>query len=88
LQPAFAKLKSLHSKNNFSVAIVTGNLFDGDDDAVADLLAGNIAIPLPTYFTVGTSPLPPRIIEKIEKDEEVRAFSDCFRDSSLTILDL
>ncbi|PQE29264.1 putative meiotically up-regulated protein [Rutstroemia sp. NJR-2017a BBW] len=71
LQSAFVKLTSLHSKNNFSVAIVAGNLFDGDDDAVADLLAGRITVPLPTYFTVGTSPLPPRIIEKIEKDEEI-----------------
>jgi hypothetical protein len=82
LQSAFVKLTSLHSKNNFSVAIIAGNLFDGDDDAVADLLAGRITVPLPTYFTVGTSPLPPRIIEKIEKDEEVRASSDCIRDSS------
>jgi hypothetical protein len=57
LQAIFVKLTSLHSKNNFSIAIVAGNLFDGDDDAVANLLAGNIAIPLPAYSTVGTSPL-------------------------------
>jgi hypothetical protein len=61
LQAAFVKLTPLHSKNNFSVAMVTGNLFDGDDDDVADLLAGNITIPLPAYFTVGTSPLPSKV---------------------------
>lgn len=71
LQVAFSKLSTLHAKNNFSFAIVTGNLFAEDDDAVVELLAGNIAVPLPTYFTVGTNPLPARVIEKIGKDEEV-----------------
>ena len=71
LKPVLTKLATLQSKNNFAFALVVGNLFSDDDDAVSDLLAGNISIPLPTYFTVGTSPLPPRIIEKIEKDEEV-----------------
>jgi hypothetical protein len=60
----------LHAKNNFSFAIIAGNLFSEDNDVVSDLLADKITIPLPTYFTVGTSPLPQRIIEKIEKDEE------------------
>jgi hypothetical protein len=72
LKQAFAKLTSLHTKNNFSLAIVTGNLFADDDDAVVDLLTGKITIPLPTYFTVATNPLPQQIIDKIEKDEEVR----------------
>jgi hypothetical protein len=71
LQQAFAKLTSLHTKNNFSLAIVTGNLFADDNDAVVDLLTGKITIPLPTYFTVATNPLPQAIIDKIEKDEEV-----------------
>jgi len=71
LQQTFAKLATLHSKNNFALAIVTGNLFSEDDAVVADLLADKIVIPLPTYFTVGSTPLPQAIIEKIEKDEEV-----------------
>jgi hypothetical protein len=75
LSAAFTKLTTLHTKNNFSLAIITGNLFAEDDDAVSDLLAGKITVPLSTYFTVGTSPLPKRIIEKIEKDEEVKAHS-------------
>ncbi len=69
----FTKLANLHTKNNFSFAIVAGNLFsEQDDDDVARLLAGTIVVPLATYFTVGTTALPSRILEKIEKDEEVR----------------
>ena len=71
LRSAFNKVSTLHAKNKFSFALVSGNLFLGDDDAVADLLAGNLTIPLPTYFTVGSRSLPQRIIHKIEKDEEV-----------------
>lgn len=67
----FTKLSTLQTKQNFALAIVSGNLFAEDDDTVADLLAGKITIPLPTYFTVGTTPLPQSIIERIEKDEEV-----------------
>jgi hypothetical protein len=71
LQPVFTKLASLHAKNNFSFAIAVGNLFADDSEAVTELLEGKIAVPLPTYFTVGQNALPPRIVEKIEKDEEV-----------------
>lgn len=75
LESAFAKLATLHAKNNFSFAIVSGNLFDDSSDesdaVVARLLNGEIQVPLPTYFTVGTTPLPPQVIERIEKDEEV-----------------
>ncbi|KAK7730005.1 hypothetical protein SLS53_009120 [Cytospora paraplurivora] len=72
LQPAFTKITALHSKNNFSFALVVGNLFGPeDDDAVTDLLTGKIEVPLPTYFTVGTHALPERIVEKIVKEEEI-----------------
>jgi hypothetical protein len=71
LQAAFTKIASLHAKNGFSLAIVAGNLFSGEDDDVTSLLAGEITIPLPTYFTVGTASLPQPIVEKIERDEEV-----------------
>ncbi|KAF7875265.1 hypothetical protein EAF04_002437 [Stromatinia cepivora] len=76
IRNAFTKLTSLQLKNNFAFAIVAGNLFPGAedteaDDTVTDLISGKIPIPLPTYFTVGSSPLPKRIIEKIEKDEEI-----------------
>jgi hypothetical protein len=78
LQAVFKKISTLHEKNKFSLAIVAGNLFSRDDDSVSELLADNISIPLPTYFTVGTTPLPQRIIEKIEKDEEVSIHSLVF----------
>lgn len=78
LSAAFTKLTTLHTKNNFSLALITGDLFADDGDAVSDLLARKIAIPLPTYFTVGTNPLPTRVIEKIEKDEEVSWKPDMF----------
>lgn len=68
---AFKKLAALHAKNTFSFAIVAGNLFAEDDDAVADLLAEKIEVAFPTYFTVGTAPLPPRIVERLEKEEDV-----------------
>ncbi|KAM7199285.1 Protein similar to CwfJ C-terminus 1 domain containing protein [Rhypophila sp. PSN 637] len=73
LQAAFAKLTPLHKKNNFSLAIVAGNFFSDaqDDDEVEALLAGRIEVPVPTYFTVGTTALPARVVEKIEKDEEI-----------------
>ncbi|KAE8441307.1 hypothetical protein EG329_005537 [Mollisiaceae sp. DMI_Dod_QoI] len=71
LQLAFTKLSNLQTKNNFSFALVIGDLFANDDEAVSALLEGSISIPLPTYFTVGTNPLPQRIIEKVEKEEEI-----------------
>jgi hypothetical protein len=73
LRSAFSKLSTLHAKNVFSFAIATGNLFgeDQDDEQLTDLLEGRLEIPCPTYFTVGTTPLPPRVVERIEKDEEI-----------------
>jgi hypothetical protein len=71
LAPLFTKLSTLHRKNNFSFAVVAGDLFEEDDDAVADLLAEKISIPLPTYFTVGVKSLPQRVVERLSKDEDV-----------------
>ncbi|KAK4444272.1 CwfJ C-terminus 1-domain-containing protein-like protein [Podospora aff. communis PSN243] len=75
LQSAFSKLASIHAKTGFSFALVTGNLFAEpdlqDQDALSALLDGQIYIVCPTYFTVGTHALPPRVLEKIEADEEI-----------------
>lgn len=71
LKSLSTKLSSLHAKNNFSFAIVAGNLFDEDDEVVADLLSEKILIPLPTYFTVGMKPLPQCVVERLAKDEDV-----------------
>ncbi|KOS16596.1 CWF19-like protein [Escovopsis weberi] len=98
LEPALKKVAALHAKNNFSLAILTGQVFsspaaaaaagedrdnkddqdsdnnnnnDDDDKTITALLDGSLQIPLPTYFTVGTDPLPPRIAAKIAADEEL-----------------
>ncbi|KAF4983764.1 hypothetical protein FZEAL_887 [Fusarium zealandicum] len=73
LEPAFKKLATLHSKNNFTMAILTGDVFSStqDDETVTMLLDGTIEAPLPTYFTIGNHPLPPRIAAKVEADEEI-----------------
>ncbi|KAK0624753.1 CwfJ C-terminus 1-domain-containing protein-like protein [Bombardia bombarda] len=73
LKSAFSKLSALHAKNAFSFAIVTGNLFSDaqDDEQLTSFLDGSIEIACPTYFTVGTTALPSRIVEKIEADEEI-----------------
>ncbi|ROT37197.1 hypothetical protein SODALDRAFT_340572 [Sodiomyces alkalinus F11] len=72
LQSVFIKAATLHSKNQFDFAIITGNLFsENDDETVTSLLSGDIKVPLPTYFTVGTNSLPARVIAKIEADEEI-----------------
>lgn len=76
LESAFQKLATVHAKNNFSFAIITGNLLgpEVDDDLVTRLLKGDIHVPLTTYFTVGTVPFPPPVIERIERDEDVSCF--------------
>lgn len=63
-------------KQNFAFAIITGNLFgdcstENELDEISALLQGSINVPLPTYFTVGDRPIPTRIVEKIEADDEV-----------------
>ncbi|KAF7559537.1 hypothetical protein G7046_g4616 [Stylonectria norvegica] len=73
LEPAFKKLATLHAKNSFSLAILTGDVFgDSDDsDAITSLLDGTLEVPLSTYFTIGNKTLPTRIAAKIEADEEI-----------------
>ncbi|KAJ5088408.1 hypothetical protein N7456_012024 [Penicillium angulare] len=76
LQAAFTKLAKLQAKQNFAFAIIVGNLFgdcstEAQLDEISALLNGNIGVPLPTYFSVGDLPLPTRIVEKIEADDEV-----------------
>ncbi|KAL2810832.1 CwfJ C-terminus 2-domain-containing protein-like protein [Aspergillus granulosus] len=76
LQDVFTKLAKLHVKQGFSFAIITGDLF-GDCSTeqelkqMTDLLSGHIIVPLPTYFTLGSKPLPARVIEQIEANDEV-----------------
>ncbi|KAJ5102662.1 hypothetical protein N7532_003191 [Penicillium argentinense] len=76
LRAAFTKLTKLHAKQNFSCAILVGNVFgdgttESDAEEISALLSGLITVPIPTYFTLGDKPLPPRIVERIEADGEV-----------------
>ena len=72
-EACFAKLSALHSKTQFSFAIVVGNLFADPDettnedvDHVAKLVDGQIHVPLPTYFALGSFPLPDKVIFKLK----------------------
>ncbi|CAL5874966.1 uncharacterized protein PFLUO_LOCUS9269 [Penicillium psychrofluorescens] len=76
LRAVFTKLAKLHVKQNFSFAIVVGDLFgdcstEDELDEITALLHGNISVPLPTYFTLGNRALPTRIVEQIEAHDEV-----------------
>ena len=74
----FDKLSKLHAKNDFSLALVVGDLFADpatasaeDQESLSSLMNGRIAIPLPTYFTLGKHALPPRVLERLEAGEDV-----------------
>ncbi|KAL6704143.1 hypothetical protein ACN47E_008703 [Coniothyrium glycines] len=69
----FHKISGLHAKNNFALAVVVGNLFARSEDTSAStsddlqaLVDGNIDVPLPTYFALGSRPLPPLVVQKLE----------------------
>jgi len=69
----FTKISALHAKNNFSLAIIAGDLFaadttDDDDANVASLLKGDIEVPLPTYFALGKNSLPASVVEELEEN--------------------
>jgi len=70
----FEKLSKLHAKNSFSLALIVGDLFadpteqiSEDEELLVSLLNGEIRISLPTYFTLGTQPLPQSVQDKLEK---------------------
>ncbi|KAI7073451.1 hypothetical protein KC352_g42287, partial [Hortaea werneckii] len=60
----FTKLAALQKKQNFAFAIIAGNLFadpatatDEENEQTAKLIKGEIEVPLPTYFAIGTREL-------------------------------
>lgn len=76
ISEVFAKLAALQAKQDFAFAIVAGNLFRNPDEAnessaddVTNVLDGKIAIPLPTYFTLGRHELPPRVEERLRSND-------------------
>lgn len=71
------KLGALHAKNNFVLAIITGDLFadsgnagDTADTDVQALVDGKIEVPLPTYFALGRCPFPSAVVEKLESSSD------------------
>lgn len=77
IKSAFTKLSNAYKKvPDSSFAIIVGNLFAEDDEEVADLLSGKINIPLRTYFTVGTDPLPKSVVDKLLTGEGVSSLSE------------
>ena len=76
LSDLFGKLSQLHSRQSFAFAIVAGNLFadsktasEAQNDEVSQLINGDIEVPLPTYFALGTHDLPSAVIEKLESGD-------------------
>ena len=52
---------------------MTGDVFTPttDDELIDSLINGTLEVPLPTYFTLGTHPLPERLAAKVAADEEI-----------------
>lgn len=73
----FEKISKLHAKNEFSLAIILGDLFADpagtspeDEENVKALHKGEILVPLPTYFTLGRHCLPAQITDKLGVSED------------------
>ncbi|KAK5169096.1 uncharacterized protein LTR77_006405 [Saxophila tyrrhenica] len=76
IDEVFGKIKTLHAKQGFAFAIIAGDLFSSPEAELADqgaqvtkLISGEIEVPLPTYFSLGTHALPSNVVEKLEKDD-------------------
>ena len=76
IEEVFTKLSNLHAKQGFAFAIIAGNLFSDpaspspdEDTALSKLISGQIEVPLPTHFSLGSRQLPPAVVDKLEKDD-------------------
>ncbi|KAI5363783.1 putative cwf19-like protein [Septoria linicola] len=70
------KLANMQKKQNFAFALIAGNLFadpntltDEEKQQEQQLLNGEIEVPLPTYFTIGTRALPAAALEKLRSND-------------------
>ncbi|KAL9113608.1 MAG: hypothetical protein Q9227_002346 [Pyrenula ochraceoflavens] len=75
LKDAFNRLTKIQAKSSLSFAIFLGDFFgeetsDAHNEELMALIKGDIAIPLPSYFTVGSRSLPSQVIEKLERDDD------------------
>jgi diadenosine tetraphosphate (Ap4A) HIT family hydrolase len=73
-----AKLTQLHQKQQFAFGLVVGDFFadpatatNDDEQNLQLLLGGDVAVPFPIYFALGTQPLPLPVMERLKsKDDE------------------
>ncbi|KAF8424940.1 CwfJ C-terminus 1-domain-containing protein-like protein [Tirmania nivea] len=71
------KLTALHSKQQFTLAIILGDVFsppsssedESENEFIQKLFHGEIEIPLPAYFSVGKNELPKPIKDRLESRE-------------------
>ncbi|KAK5709868.1 hypothetical protein LTR17_019372 [Elasticomyces elasticus] len=75
LTDVFAKLTTLHTKQNFTFCVIAGDLCANPDTAtdanredLAKLLRGDIIVPFTTYFAIGRQKLPAEVIDVLEKN--------------------
>jgi Protein similar to CwfJ C-terminus 1/Protein similar to CwfJ C-terminus 2 len=76
LKKFFAKLHKLQTKQDFSFAIIVGDLFtekpdENEAQEVLDILNGGVNVPLPVYFGMGDHSLHARVAEKLEASGEI-----------------
>lgn len=67
----FKKIAKLQPAQDFAFALIAGNLFANDDTALEELLNNKIPIPLTTYYTIGTTPFPQKVIDRLEAEQDV-----------------
>ncbi|KAL2416740.1 hypothetical protein ABEF95_004394 [Exophiala dermatitidis] len=75
IKKAFEKISKLQAKQNFTLALIVGDLFGQDDASNLEelelLLQGRINVPLPTYFTIGDLSFPEKVKAKLEGDDDL-----------------
>ncbi|KAK4704499.1 CWF19-like protein 1, partial [Phenoliferia sp. Uapishka_3] len=69
----FTKLRTLQAKHNFSICLALDLFSDVPDDSLdlAQLIAGEIDVPVQVYVAVGGGKLPNKIVQKMKNGEEV-----------------
>lgn len=76
----------LHTKQNFTMAVIVGDLFppeasddgnSGGDELLRKLLRGEFEIPLPVYFSIGRSEMSEAVTKRLEYCLEEHAGEVC-----------
>jgi hypothetical protein len=65
----FARIATINAKHGpFDVVLVAGDLFP-DESEVDSVLAGEVKVEAPTFFTLGKRALPEKVIERIKQQD-------------------